>query len=115
MASIDLVVIGSEVLNGFTLDTNTQFIATELFNLGLRLNRVHTIRDDTDTILDKLKQLSARSGLLITTGGLGPTSDDLTVDILSKIMGVKSVHEPYAKRRAEKFFKKKKRLETRKK
>ena len=108
MASIDLVVIGSEVLNGFTLDRNTQFIATELFDLGLRLNQVHTIRDDADIILDKLTQLSTHSDLLITTGGLGPTTDDLTVDILSKMMGVQPIYEPYAKRKAERVFRKNK-------
>ena len=113
MASIDLVVIGSEVLNGFTLDTNTRFIATKLFGLGLRLNRVHTLRDDANEISKKLKEICAHSDLVITTGGLGPTTDDLTVDILSELAGVEPVYDPYAKRRAETIFRKRQKIESR--
>ncbi len=107
MVSIDLVVIGSEVLNGFTLDTNTQFIATELFGLGLKLSRVYTLRDEPHEILEKIKERCSQSHLVITTGGLGPTTDDLTVDILSKLMGVCSVYDRYAKDQAKIIFREK--------
>ncbi len=104
--NIDLVVIGSEVLNGFTLDTNTRFITSELFKRGYRMRQSYVIRDDEENILRLLKRLISDSDLVITTGGLGPTQDDLTVDILSKLTNCKPIYDEYARKRAKLIFEK---------
>ena len=106
-SSVHLVIIGSEILNGFTLDTNTKFIANELFALGLRLQKVYSLRDDHQEVLKALKKLSQETDLLITTGGLGPTDDDLTIDILCELMQVDPVYDEFSHRKAKVVFNKK--------
>ena len=104
MSGIFLFVIGSEILNGFTLDTNTQFICSKLFHRGLRINKVFVLRDNFKEILNALRKAIPQSDLIITTGGLGPTQDDLTVDILCELTACKPTHDTYAKRRADTIF-----------
>ena len=104
MSNIYVVIIGSEIVNGFTIDTNTRFISSELFGLGLRVKRILTLRDDPKEILKTLKETTKQADLIITTGGLGPTQDDLTVDILCELTGSKSVYDKYAKHRADLIF-----------
>ena len=104
MPNIYILIIGSEVLNGFTLDTNTQFISSQLFGLGLRVKSIFTLRDDAKEILGLLKKVIPKADLVITTGGLGPTQDDLTVDVLCELIGSKPVYDKYAKRKADMVF-----------
>lgn len=73
-----LITIGDEILSGNTVDTNSNFIATELKNIGIQVIQIFTISDEIDTIKTTLKTAFELGDLVITTGGLGPTRDDKT-------------------------------------
>ena len=73
-----LITIGDEILSGNTIDTNSNFIATELKNIGIRVSQIFTISDEIETIKTTLQSAFEFSDLVITTGGLGPTRDDKT-------------------------------------
>lgn len=73
-----LITIGDEILSGNTIDTNSNFIATELKSIGISVKQIFTISDDIDVIKATLKEAFSIGDLVITTGGLGPTRDDKT-------------------------------------
>jgi nicotinamide-nucleotide amidase len=73
-----LITIGDEILSGNTIDTNSNFIATELKNIGIKVSQIFTISDEIETIKDTLKSAFEIGDVIITTGGLGPTRDDRT-------------------------------------
>ena len=102
---VRLSIIGSEVANGFILDKNTNFFAQELFSMGYEVEESRIIRDDEEAILHTWKDLSANGDLIISCGGLGPTDDDLTVDLLAKYLGVDIVYDSYAEKKLRVFFK----------
>lgn len=70
------LVIGNEILNGSTLDTNTQVLGQFLFQRGVRLARVETVEDDKDVISEAAAKLAATHDYVFTSGGIGPTLDD---------------------------------------
>ncbi len=74
-----LITIGDEILSGNTVDTNSNFIANQLKNIGIKVEQIFTISDDIETIKKTLKSAFEVGDLVITTGGLGPTRDDKTV------------------------------------
>jgi nicotinamide-nucleotide amidase len=78
MIKITLITIGNEILLGKTVNTNLAFIGTQLSNNGFVLTRELTIPDDQPSIISTLNELWAKSDTVITTGGLGPTRDDIT-------------------------------------
>ena len=73
-----LITIGDESLSGNTIDTNSNFIATQLKNIGFKVVQIFTISDEIETIKKNLKSAFELGNLVITTGGLGPTKDDKT-------------------------------------
>ncbi|WP_114821451.1 CinA family nicotinamide mononucleotide deamidase-related protein [Chryseobacterium sp. KLBC 52] len=73
-----LITIGDEILSGNTVDTNSNFIATELKNIGIKVIQILTISDEIETIKNALSTAFETGDLVITTGGLGPTRDDKT-------------------------------------
>lgn len=79
-----LITIGDEILSGNTVDTNSNFIATELKNIGIQVIQIFTISDEIDTIKTTLKAAFELGNLVITTGGLGPTRDDKTKKALAE-------------------------------
>jgi len=79
-----LITIGDEILSGNTVDTNSNFIATELKNIGILVIQIFTISDEVDTIKNTLKAAFELGDLVITTGGLGPTRDDKTKKALAE-------------------------------
>jgi nicotinamide-nucleotide amidase len=81
----ELVTIGTELLLGFTIDTNGAFIAERLAEIGVRLARRASVGDDPDAIREAVSEALARSGFVITTGGLGPTRDDLTKRVIADL------------------------------
>jgi molybdenum cofactor synthesis domain-containing protein len=83
-----LVVIGNEVLSGRTRDANTQFIGENLNNLGVRLAEVRIVPDSCDTIVEAVNALRARNDYVFTTGGIGPTHDDITAQCVAEAFGV---------------------------
>ena len=81
---VEILSIGTELLLGNILNTNARWISEELSSLGLNHYRQSTIGDNSNRICKLIKEISSRSNLLITTGGLGPTPDDLTTEAIAK-------------------------------
>ncbi len=81
---VEILSIGSELLLGNIVNTNAQWISEELCSLGLNHFRQSTVGDNSKRISTVVKEISLRSNLLITTGGLGPTPDDLTTESIAK-------------------------------
>lgn len=79
-----LITIGDEILSGNTVDTNSNFIATELKNIGIKVIQILTISDEIETIKNALSTAFETGDLVITTGGLGPTRDDKTKKALAE-------------------------------
>ena len=82
---LELVTIGTELLLGFTIDTNAAELARALASVGARVVRKTTVGDDPKTIEDGVRAALQRTGFVITTGGLGPTRDDITKRVVAKI------------------------------
>ena len=78
MTTATICTIGDEILIGQIVDTNSSAIARELNRIGVRVDRMISICDDRQEIISRLKECLAESDIVITTGGLGPTKDDLT-------------------------------------
>ena len=85
--NLEIVTIGDELLLGFTIDTNAAHLAREFAALGVRIVRRTTCGDDAESIRDAVEQALARTGAVITTGGLGPTADDMTKPAIAGIFG----------------------------
>ena len=75
---VELVTIGDELLLGFTVDTNSAFFAREAAAVGVQVVRRSAVGDDADAIVSAVAEGMQRTGAVITSGGLGPTADDLT-------------------------------------
>lgn len=91
-----IVVIGDEVLSGRTKDTNSNYIATFLGERGIDLREIRVVADDEDAIVEAVNALRARNTYVFTTGGIGPTHDDITADAIAKAFGVGIDHDPRA-------------------
>jgi len=91
-----LAVIGDEILSGRTQDKNIAQIATWLNVQGIRLAEVRVVADRTEAIVEAVNTLRARNDYLFTTGGIGPTHDDITVDAIAEALGVPVVFHPQA-------------------
>lgn len=92
-----MLVIGDEILSGRTQDKNVAQIATWLNVQGIRLREVRIVADDMDAIVEAVNTLRARNDYLFTTGGIGPTHDDITVDAVAQALGVGVVIHPDAR------------------
>ena len=99
-----LVVIGDEILSGRTQDKNVAQIATWLNVQGIRLAEVRVVADRTGAIVEAVNSLRARNDYLFTTGGIGPTHDDITVDAIAEALGVAVVHHPRAMAALEQYY-----------
>jgi molybdenum cofactor synthesis domain-containing protein len=91
-----IVVIGDEILSGRTRDTNSGTIAAFLTELGIDLREVRVVPDDQDLIVEAVNTLRSRYTYVLTTGGIGPTHDDITADAIGAAFGVPVVHDPRA-------------------
>ncbi|WP_420723378.1 competence/damage-inducible protein A [Hwanghaeella sp. LZ110] len=96
-----LIIIGNEVLSGRTHDKNLPYIAEKLNGVGVRLTEARVIPDIPDIIIRTVRELSANFTYVFTTGGIGPTHDDITADCAAEAMGVAIDIEPEALRRLE--------------
>ena len=90
MTSAEIITIGTEILLGEIVDTNTRHIALTLRGLGVDLYRTITIGDNEDRIAETIQRSMERANIIITTGGLGPTIDDPTREAVAKAVGVKT-------------------------
>ena len=94
--SAAILVIGNEVLSGRTRDANVQFLARRLNELGVRLIEVRIVRDEEDAIVAAVNEFRSRYDYLFTTGGIGPTHDDITAACIAKAVGRPLVRDPRA-------------------
>ena len=92
---VEILSIGTELLLGNIVNTNAQWISEQLSQLGLNHFRQSTIGDNCDRIIKVIQEISKRSNLLITTGGLGPTPDDLTTEAIAKSFDVSTFERSY--------------------
>ena len=99
-----IVVIGDEILSGRTQDRNVAQIAVWLNAQGIRLAEVRVVADRTDAIVEAVNALRARNDYLFTTGGIGPTHDDITVDAIAEALGVGVEHHPRAVAVLERYY-----------
>jgi nicotinamide-nucleotide amidase len=84
---VEVVTIGDELLLGFTIDTNAAHLARELASLGIEISRRTSVGDSADDIASAVREALDRSDGVITTGGLGPTSDDMTKPAIAALFG----------------------------
>jgi len=84
----EIITIGDEILIGQIVDTNSAFMAQELNNIGIRVKQISSVSDDREHILTALKEASNRADVILITGGLGPTKDDITKKTLADYFGV---------------------------
>ena len=84
-----ILIIGNEILSGRTQDTNTSTLANWLNLIGVKVNEVRVIPDIEKKIVDTLKELKKENNYVFTTGGIGPTHDDITAASVSKAFGLK--------------------------
>jgi len=99
-----ILVIGDEILSGRTKDKNIGFIAEYLTNIGIDLKEVRVVADEEDAIIEALDALRERYTYVFTTGGIGPTHDDITADSVAKAFGVKIDLHPEVVARFEERF-----------
>ncbi|MDZ7280478.1 molybdopterin-binding protein [Sphingomonas sanguinis] len=99
-----LIVIGDEILSGRTQDRNIAQLATWLNVQGIRLAEVRVVADRTDAIAEAVNTLRARNDYLFTTGGIGPTHDDITVDAIAEALGVPVIEHPEARAILEDYY-----------
>ncbi|MDP5021301.1 MAG: competence/damage-inducible protein A [Rickettsiaceae bacterium] len=83
-----VIIIGNEILSGRTLDINTQEIALRLGEVGVSLVETRTIADDRTMIIDTVRELSSKYDYIFTTGGIGPTHDDITAEAIAAAFNV---------------------------
>ena len=91
-----LLVIGDEILSGRTKDKNIGYTAEYLTAIGIELREVRVVADDEAAIVEALNAMRSRYTYVFTTGGIGPTHDDITADSVAKAFGVTSDHDPRA-------------------
>ncbi|MBL8790524.1 MAG: competence/damage-inducible protein A [Rhizobiales bacterium] len=99
-----VLLIGNEVLSGRTKDKNLGYIADYLTALGIDLLEARVVADDEAAIVDAVNALRGRYTYVFTTGGIGPTHDDITADCIAKAFGVGISHHPEATAILEAFF-----------
>jgi molybdenum cofactor synthesis domain-containing protein len=91
-----LVIIGNEILSGRTQDANLAYLAKWLNQQGIRLHEVRVVADDTDDIVAAVNAVRVAYDYVFTTGGIGPTHDDITVDAIAAAFGVPVIMHPRA-------------------
>lgn len=96
MVYAEIITIGDEILIGQILDSNSAWIATELNNIGIKVKQITSISDDAEHIKTALKDAESRASIILITGGLGPTKDDITKKTLSEYYQSKEmvIHQP---------------------
>lgn len=102
----EIISIGSEILRGQIIDTNANFIAKKLVESGIDLEHISAVSDKPESLLSTLKLALQRSDLIITTGGLGPTEDDITYHTIARALNLKLIKYPEAEENLKRILKK---------
>ena len=99
-----IVSIGNEILSGQTVDTNAAYLSRQLLSIGIPVVGFYTVPDETDAIVRALKLAAADADIVLATGGLGPTDDDLTRQAFSEFLGVELQLHDELLQKMEDFF-----------
>ncbi|XDZ64643.1 competence/damage-inducible protein A [Alphaproteobacteria bacterium LSUCC0684] len=94
-----IIIIGDEILSGRTADKNINWLASVLYERGIKLSQARVIGDDEALIIETVKALSLAHDIVFTSGGIGPTHDDITTASIAKAFGVKVIRHPEADQR----------------
>ena len=89
-----IVVIGNEILSGKTVDSNSSFLARELRQLGVTLKRITVIPDELDVIAETVRDFHRQFDIVFTSGGVGPTHDDITIEGVARALGRQVIIHP---------------------
>src|SRR5438309_4406953 len=100
----EIISIGSELTSGQNLDTNSQWLSRRLAEIGVAIGWHTTIADDLDSNVEAFRIAAGRAKLVLITGGLGPTQDDLTREALARAAGVDLVFHEESFRRIQEMF-----------
>ncbi len=106
MIKAETIAIGSELLLGQIVDTNSSYIGRRLADIGIELVRISAIGDELEQIKETLREALSRSQVIITTGGIGPTEDDLTREAVAEVFGRALTFQPKLMEQIEALFKK---------
>ena len=101
---VELISVGTELLLGNIVNTNTQFLAEKCALLGLTMYHQVTVGDNHDRLTEVIRTALKRSDVIILTGGLGPTEDDLTKEVCAEVMGFPLVEDKHTRERIEEYF-----------
>ena len=104
MIRASLIIIGDEILSGRTEDTNLAYLAKWLGNLGIYLSEVRVVLDDEKDIIESVNTLRKKYDYVFTTGGIGPTHDDITTDSIAKAFCVETRIDDYALEKMKDFL-----------
>ena len=100
----EIITIGDEILIGQIVDTNSAWIAQQLNTIGIRVKQISSVSDDREHILTALAEAKSRAKIILITGGLGPTKDDITKKTLAEYFGVGLVENSEALANVEAIF-----------
>jgi len=100
-----LIIIGNEILSGRTKDKNLAYLAEWLNEIGIQLYEVRVIRDDENEIIDCVNLLRRKYNYVFTTGGIGPTHDDITTESIAKAFNVELETNPEALKILQSYYK----------
>lgn len=106
----EILSIGSELTSGQNLDTNSQWLSRRLAEMGIAVGWHTSIADDLDANIEAFRIASRRAGLVLATGGLGPTQDDLTREVLARVAGVELVEHPESLLKIQEMFRRRNRI-----
>ena len=99
-----IIIIGNEVLSGKTLDTNSNFLCKKLFEIGIECKEISVVQDIEKNIVEKINLFRKKFDYVFTTGGIGPTHDDITSQSIAKAFKDKLVLNKLAKSKLEKHY-----------
>lgn len=101
----EIITIGTELMMGHVVDTNFAFIAEKLYSIGVRVNYKSSVDDEPERIKEVFRTALDRADLIVTTGGLGPTFDDLTKKVMTEVLGTNLVYDENVMKMIEGHFK----------
>lgn len=99
-----IIIIGNEILSGKVQDANSPFLCTELRALGVDVQKISVICDDPETIAREAREFADRFDIVFTTGGVGPTHDDMTIEGIARGFGTRVIRHPRLTEKIESYY-----------
>ncbi|CAH1119130.1 unnamed protein product [Phaedon cochleariae] len=104
MTSAGIIVVGDEILRGEVLDTNSHYLSRELHKMGVQMKKISVIGDKVESVSEEVKYFSGSFHYVLTTGGIGPTHDDITYEAVAKAFNEKLILNPVLRDICLKFY-----------